>query len=219
MTVSRFAFRSTLARILAISLLTLAVPAGGATAASPHTLDPDSMLPPLNPHFAPYDCWETGGGSICMGEVHDAWPIEVMDWFTCDGRTIYASGSEDQKITRWHLPDGRATKTILNTSFPADVFSLSPTGSEPTVTLRSRFTKHYEYLEPGVRDSRVMRTTGASLIVTTSDGDVIAREVGWIEYAPGKEDEEITDYRGPKDLVEDFDGFVNRVCQHLLGED
>ena len=207
-------------RLIAVTgLFVLTMPTSGVGAASPHSVDPDSVSPPLNPHYAPYDCWVTGDGSICRGEVHDKFGWGVMDWFACDGQTIYFSGSEDQKITRWHDQDGNATKTILQTSFPGDVFSLSPTGDGPTVTLRSRFTKHYEYLVPGVRDSRVMRTTGASLIVTTSDGGVIAHEVGWIEFAPGKEDEEVTDFRGPKDLMDDFDGFVTAVCDHLLGAD
>jgi hypothetical protein len=139
-----------------------------------------------------------------------------MDWFECDGAAIYVAGRERQHITRWHDADGNATKTTLDTEF-VDVFSLDPAISDPSVTVRSRFTKHYDYLVPGVRDSRVMRQTGASLVATSSEGGVLARETGWIEFAPGQEDEVITDYRGQKDVVEDFDGFVERVCGALEG--
>ena len=44
---------------------------------------------------------------------------------------------------------------------------------------------------------------------------MLAHETGWIEFAPGLEDEVWTDYRGPKDLLEDFDGFVAEVCDAL----
>jgi hypothetical protein len=210
--------RSAMKAIMATSLLALLFPLGMVNAASPHTIDPASLSPTLNPLYAPYDCWTTGAGPICRGESDEQFSGEVMDWFDCDGQTIYVSGEANQKITRWHLPDGRATKTILTLAIPGDVFSLSPSGEGPTVTLRTRLTKHYEYLEAGVRDSRVMRSTGALLVVKASDGGVIAHEVGWVEYAPGKEDDEITDYRGPKDLLDDFDGFVGKVCDHLLDE-
>ena len=35
--------------------LVLAVPIGGVRAASPHTVDPATLSPALNPHYAPYD--------------------------------------------------------------------------------------------------------------------------------------------------------------------
>ena len=66
-----------------------------------------------------------------------------------------------------------------------------------------------------------MRQTGASLIARASaGGGVIAREAGWIEFEPGREEdlEAISDLRGPKDLLEDFDGFLDRLCEHLVGE-
>jgi hypothetical protein len=201
-------------RVLVAVGLVLAVPIGGVRAASPHTVDPATLSPALNPLYAPYDCWTTGSGSICQGDVQDAYGPFVMDGFDCDGQTIYDAGRERQHITRWHDADGNATKTILDTEFD-DVFSLDPAIADPSVSMRTRFTKHYDYLVPGDRDSRVMRQTGASLIAKSSDGGVIARETGWVEYAPGLEDEVITDLRGQHDLIDDFDGFVARVCDAL----
>lgn len=198
---------------LVAALLALTLPLSSMQASSPRVVDPDSLSPALNPHFAPYDCWEVGGGSICRGSVEESHEPSVMDWFTCDDQTIYVSSRERQQITRWHDADGNATNTILDTEF-VDVFSLDPTVADPSVTVFSRVTKHYDYLIPGDRDSRVMRQTGASF-VRSSEGGVIAREAGWIEYEPGLEDEVIADYRGPKDVVEDFDGFVEAVCAAL----
>ena len=139
-----------------------------------------------------------------------------MDWFECDGHTIYVTGTGHQEIVRWHDAEGRATKTILTVSFPGEVFTLSPTGDGPHVTLRTRTTFHYDYLEPGVRASRILRKTGAQLVVT-GGGRVIAQEVGWIEFEPGAEEEIIADYRGQQDVLDDFDGFVEDVCAVLLG--
>ena len=201
--------------VLLFGLFAFAATASGVGAASPHVVDPDSVSPELNPLYAPYDCWAVGGGSICQGEAQGSYGPEVFDGFDCDGASIYISGRERQHITRWHDADGNATKTILDSEF-VDTFSLDPGLADPSVTLRSRFTKHYEYLVPGVRDSRVMRQTGASLIAKSSDGGVLARETGWIQFAPGLEDEVWTDYRGPKDLLEDFDGFLTRMCGALI---
>jgi hypothetical protein len=199
-----------------LALFVFAMSATGVMASSPHVVDPDSVSPTLNPHYAPYDCWAVGDGSICQGEVQASYGPEVFDGFHCDGAVIYVSGRERQHITRWHDADGNATKTILDTEV-VDVFSLDPAMGDPSVTLRGRFTKHYEYLVPGVRDSRVMRQTGASLVAKSSDGGVLAHETGWIEFAPGLEEEVWTDYRGPKDLLEDFDGFLSEVCGALAG--
>ncbi len=201
-------------RALVIGLLALVVPLGGAQAASPHTVDPDSLSPALNPRFAPYDCWATGGGAICEGEIQGSYGPDPMDWFDCDGQTFYVSGRERQQITRWHDADGNATKTIVAIEFN-DVFSFDPGMADPSVSLHYRFTNHFDYLVPGDRDSRVLRQTGASIIVKSSEGGVIARETGWTEYEPGLENEVIADYRGQKDILEDFDGFVAGVCAAL----
>jgi hypothetical protein len=125
---------------------------------------------------------------------------------------MYGAGFERQHITRWHDADGNATKTILHTEL-YEYWGLQPDASDARVILRSQFTKHYEYLEPGVRDSRVMRKSGAQFIVKSADGKILARETGWIEFAPGLEDEVWTDYRGHQDLIEGgFDAFASGVC-------
>ena len=208
--------RRGVAGLVVAAALLLSVPAAG-LAASRHSVDPATVSPTLNPDFAPYTCWDTGGGPICKGVDRPSYTNEVMDWFTCDGQTIYVTGEGKASITRWHLPDGRATKTIITIAYPGDVFSLSPTGDGPTVTIRSHMTEHYEYLEPGVRGSRVMRLTGAAFVVTSPGVGLVAHETGWIQYAPGSEYEEVTDYRGPKDLMDNFDGFAAEVCEILTG--
>ena len=109
--------------------------------------------PALNPHYAPYDCWATGGGSICRGRC----PGVLRDrssWTgsTATAQTIYVSGRERQHISRWHDAGGNATKTILDTEI-VDVFSLESGNLGPEVSpLRSRFTKHYDYPVPGDRE-------------------------------------------------------------------
>ena len=204
--------------VVVLSVVASALPLGVVAAASPHVVDPDSVSPPLNPLYAPYDCWTAGTGITCQGDVVGTYGPELIDWFTCAGEDLWlVTGRERQHITRWHDADGNATKTTLQTEF-RDVFSLDPSGAGPTVTLYSRFTKHYDYPVPGDRATRVMRQTGASFIARASaGGGVLAHETGWVLYEPGLEDEVIADLRGPKDLLDDFDGFVERTCEHLLG--
>lgn len=202
---------------LIVVLAATAMPMGAVRAASPHVVDPDSMTPSLNPTYAPYDCWRAGNGVTCQGEVESTYGPDVMDWFECGGPTIWFSGRERQHITRWGDAEGRAVKTILDTEF-REVFSLDPSGAGPSITMFFRFTKHYDYPIPGDREARVMRQTGASVIARASDGGgVLAHETGWVEFEPGLDEDVVADVRGPKDLLDDFDGFVERACAHLLG--
>jgi hypothetical protein len=56
-------------------------------------------------------------------------------------------------MTRWRLPDGRATKTVVNLR-DRDTLSLSPSGDGPVVHLRASWNRHYDSV-PGDRSTRV----------------------------------------------------------------
>jgi hypothetical protein len=64
-------------------------------------------------------------------------------------------------MTRWHLPDGRATKTVVNLRY-RDTLSLSTSGDGPVVHLRAAWNRHYTYLVPGDRSTRVQGRRWAS---------------------------------------------------------
>ena len=84
---------------------------------------------------------------------------------TCDGNPVYVTGSASDRTTRWHLPDGRATKTISDESSD-DRMSLSPTGDGPSVSVRGHWNRHYTYPVPGDRSSRVLTELGAVYVAT-----------------------------------------------------
>src|SRR5215211_4604394 len=130
-------------RLVTMSISTtvlVALLAATAAAGSPHAVDPTTVTPPLNPSLT-WSCFDTATGPICQGTLEASYQNEPID-MTCDGSPVYVTGSGSDRTTRWHLPDGRATKTISNDSFE-DRLSLSSTGDGPTVSVRGHWNQHY----------------------------------------------------------------------------
>jgi hypothetical protein len=53
------------------------------------------MQPGLNQAFAPWDCWRTGAGIVCEGDLSISWSNEPS-FFACDGRQV--SGAVEVRI-------------------------------------------------------------------------------------------------------------------------
>lgn len=191
--------------------LLLAVPA--AQAAPAGTVDPALMVPTLNPDYAPYTCWEAGSGIICTGTDDIAYdePFGLQ----CDGQDVWLSGVGTSTIKRWHTADGRATRTQIFSSFPRDVFSLSPTGEGPSFVVRARFNSHYTYAVPGERSSRTLTETGALLLGRSgTGGPLLVHDAGAVRFATGNEDE-ITFSGGQHDFYDDMGSLDRAICDTL----
>jgi hypothetical protein len=199
---------------LALGLLAVGVGAAPASAAPPRAVDPATVTPTLNPDFAPWTCWRAGRGIICQGERLDSYENEAID-ISCDGQQVYVSGSGRQFMTRWHDAEGRATRTVVHLDYPADVFSLSPTGDGPSVTVRGHWNRHYVYPVPGDRSSRVLTEVGASYLVTVPREGIVGHDTGRLRFAPGQDFEVIDSSSGPHDTYDDFAGFIETVCRLL----
>jgi hypothetical protein len=198
-----------IASLTAVIFLSLAT---AALAASPRIVDPASVTPPLNPDFT-WSCFDTGAGPICQGTLQDAYANEPID-ITCDGDPVYVSGVQTERMTRWHLPDGRATKTVVGVHF-TERLSLSPSGDEPTVRVRSHWNRHYTYLVPGDRSTRVLTETGAEYLATAPGHGVVFKDVGLIRWTPGNEFDEVDVIHGQRDFHTDVAGVVESVCAVL----
>lgn len=187
--------------------------AATAAAKSPHAVDPATVTPPLNPDFT-WSCFATGSGPTCQGTWEHSYANEPID-MTCDGSPVYVSGTGSEHMTRWHLPDGRATKTIVNLSYPEDRLSLSPTGAGPSVIVRGHWNRHYTYPIPGDRSARVLTEVGAVYVATAPREGLVFHDVGLVRFQPGADFEGIDVMRGPHDLYEDFAAVEQAVCDQL----
>lgn len=187
--------------------------AATAAAKSPHAVDPATVTPPLNPDFT-WSCFATGSGPTCQGTWEHSYANEPID-MTCDGSPVYVSGTGSEHMTRWHLPDGRATKTIVNLSYPEDRLSLSPTGAGPSVIVRGHWNRHYTYPIPGDRSARVLTEVGAVYVATAPGEGLVFHDVGLVRFQPGADFEGIDVMRGPHDLYEDFAAVEQAVCGQL----
>ena len=196
-------------------LLTLAVLAPTAEAKSPHQVDPALMVPALNPAFAPWSCFETGVKITCQGSYEQTYANEPFG-LQCDGQEVYISGTARERMTRWQTAEGLATKTVVHLDFPGDVFSLSPTGEGPSLTISGHFNRHYTYLVPGDRDSRVLTEVGAIYLAKApGGGGLVLHDTGSVEFEPGAEFDVIASMKGVHDVYSD-PAIVDRVICDAL---
>ena len=116
-------------RMIAIALTVMlvgAMSAASVQAGSPlPPVDQSTLQPPLNPQFT-YKCWREHGGITCSGTFDPTYENEPIGIF-CDGHEVYITGGGHERLTRWHLADGRATRTIATLDYE-DHYTLSPTG-------------------------------------------------------------------------------------------
>jgi hypothetical protein len=187
-----------------------------AAAKSPHAVDPATLTPALNPDFAPWDCFEAGKGITCQGEFRPVYENEPIG-LQCQGQDVYISGQGREFMTRWHDAEGRATKTVAHLDYPADVFSLSPIGEGPSVTIRGHWNRHYDYLVPGDRSSRVMTEVGAIYLVNEPGAGIVLQDTGRVTFAPGEEFETITSQHGVHDVYDDPWVVGSVICDALTG--
>lgn len=205
---------SRLMRTLAlVSLLGLALP-GTTVAGVPDPVDQGTLQPPLNPSFS-YRCFRSGDGILCQGTFDPSWASEDTG-LACDDRPIYTTGGGHERLSRWHLADGRAIRTIVQLHYD-EVWSLSPSGTGPTVLVRGDWNRHYTYPNPGDRSTRVLTEVGSAWKVSATGRGVIAHDTGLIRYYPGLDFEDPAVTHGPKDSWTDFDGAIAKVCEVLEG--
>jgi hypothetical protein len=204
----------TTAAVIGLALAGALVPLAPAGATSPRVVDPATLTPALNPDFAPWSCFETGRGSTCQGEFHPTYENEPIG-LQCEGQDVYISGGGREFMTRWHDGQGRATKTVVHLDYPADVFSLSPTGEGPSVTIRGHFNRHYDYLVPGDRSSRVMTEVGAIYLVNDPGQGIVLQDVGPVTFAPGEEFETVTSQHGVHQVYDDPWAVGTVICAAL----
>lgn len=205
------------ARRVAVGVLALTalLPAAAGQAASPHQVDPALMTPTLNPNFAPWTCFEAGSGITCKGayaESYEGVPLGLE----CDGQEVYLSGTARERMTRWHTADGRATKTVVHLDYPADVFSLSPTGDGPSLTISGRFNRHYVYAVPGDLASRTLTEVGAIYLARAGrGGPLVLQDTGRVTFEPGADFEVVASSGGVHDAYSDPTAIDRAICDAL----
>jgi len=190
----------------AVSAAALVAATPVAVASSPHQVDQSTLQPALNPQFAPWSCFETGTGITCQGSYSASYsePIGLF----CDGQEVWITGTAREFMTRWHTADGLATKTVVHLDIPADVFSLSPAGDGPSLSVAGHFNRHYSYPVPGDRESRVLTEKG-QIYLATAGGRVVLKDVGTVEYEPGQEFESVSTTHGLHEFLQaDFDALI-----------
>lgn len=133
-------------RIFLIAAILAIVSLVGASAASAHTLvDPTTLTPPLKPFRI---CFQDGPWVKCdTSTPTTSYANQANTDFDLPCGTIYESGTITTNATRWYLNlllvERNAQEHIDGT------WSLSPTGSVPTVAFAQDNSWHETFLVPG----------------------------------------------------------------------
>ena len=183
-------------------------------AAQPRVVDPSTLVPALNPDFAPWTCLEAGQGIVCRGDADFSYEQEPIG-LACPAGDVVISGSGREHMTRWHTADGLATKTVVHLGYPADVFSLAGVVDGPSLTIRGHLNRHYDYLVPGDRDSRVMTEVGAIYVANQPGRGLVLQDTGPVTYAPGLEFEVVDSAHGIHDTLTDPALIDTLICEAL----
>jgi hypothetical protein len=206
--------KSTLALAIVVGAAVFA--ATPAEAKSPKVVDPSTVTPTLNPDFAPWNCFEAGAGVTCQGSYRPEYQNEPIG-LQCAGRDVLITGSGREFMTRWHTADGRATKTQVHLDYPSDRFSLSSDGTGPSLTVRGHFNRHYAYLVPGDKTSRVLTEVGAIYLVNAPGQGIVLHDTGSVTFKPGQDFEAIATIHGVHDVYEDPSAIDALICDALAG--
>lgn len=196
-----------------VILVAVLLTAPAAASKSPHVVDPAQVQPPLNPDFEPWSCFAAGSGVTCQGDFEASY--DGPSGFFCDGQEVWVSGNVRAFMTRWHTADGLATRTDVHLDDPADVFSLTPDGTGPTVTIRGHWNRHYVYLVPGDRDSRILTEVGAIWVVNQPGQGIVLHDTGPVTYELGADFEEIAVMHGIHEVSDDPAVVEQVICGGL----
>lgn len=195
--------------------LALLAPASPAAAANPHSVDPATVSPMLNPDFAPWSCWEAGRGITCQGGYTASYEGVGIGVF-CDGEEVVVAGTVRERMTRWHDAEGRATRTSVHTDVPADLLTLPSAGADGlVVTVVGHFNRHYRYPVPGQLSTRVLTEVGAIYLVRGPDGKLLLQDTGTVTFAPGRDFDVVDRMSGRHDFYADPSSLETAVCGAL----
>jgi hypothetical protein len=85
------------------------------------------------------------------------------------------------------------------------------------VTIRGHWNRHYDYLVPGDRSSRVLTEVGAVYLVNQPGQGMVLQDTGVVTFAPGEEFETITSQHGVHEVYDDPWVVGSVLCDALTG--
>jgi hypothetical protein len=203
-------------RVIAIVFSLVLLGAAGAApalAGTPPPVDQSTLQPPLNPNFT-YTCMRNHGGIVCRG-TYDPTYVNEPTGILCGSNEVYVTGGGHETLTRWHLADGRATRTVATLDYPKDLYTLSPTGGGRKAIGSGDWLRLYSYPNPGDKATRIFTEVGTMQRIADDGGHVFWLDRGVIRYVPGHEFETPAWTRGRIDSWNDSAGAEARLCAAL----
>ena len=202
----RPARRGRAAIFLAVGMVGLAT-SDVASAGRDDAVDPGLMQPALNDSFGPWECWRTGGGTVCDGARDLSW-AGAETGLVCDGAMVYSTGTDSRTQRRFGDESGLALRTLQHVDI-RETLSLSADGTGPTLRGLAHFQEHFEYPIPGDLSSRTDTYTGVDVHITGPGVGLVVHDVGLKTFDI---DDNVLAAHGPHPILEDFEGTFAQIC-------
>lgn len=166
--------------LIAMAVLVVAG-APPALAGRTDTVSPSLMQPPLNPTFAPWECWRAGHQIVCEGSKTETYTGWEVDFLACDVGTIYATGTFTATARRVGDAEGRALRTAFRDRY-VEYFGTDPSGADPVLRSIGRSQHAFVYGVPGDTSSVSEILSGLQISVTGPGVGVVLHDVGTVAW-------------------------------------
>jgi len=202
--------------LLVITIVGLALSGPQAAfAGKTSTVDPALMQPPLNPTFAPWDCWRAGDRIICEGAMTETYAGLEVDFLACDAGPAYSAGTVTSVARRVGDVDGRALITTFRDSY-VEWFTADPGGSGPRLRSAGNVRHIFEYAVAGDPSTVSVSTIGVEIRVTGQGVGLLMHDVGVRTW---DSDGNLLKAAGSHISFESFMESHSRICSALGLED
>jgi len=161
--------------LIAICALGLGGP-GAVVAGKTHTVDPAGMQPALNPAFD-WDCWQTGGGTVCEASRSESYEGLEVDFLACAGGPVFSSGTYSVDARRVGDADGLALSTTFRDSY-VEWFTADPDGYGLRLRSTGQRKTVFTYADAGDPDTVSLSIIGVDIRVAGPGLGVLMKDVG-----------------------------------------
>jgi len=175
------------------------------------TVDPALMQPPLNPTFAPWECWRAGDSIICEGSDTGTYNGLEVDFLACDGGPVFSAGTYSASARRVGDADGLALTTTFRDSY-VEWFSANPDGSGIRLRSTGQRKNVFTYSDPGNPETVSLSTIGVDIRVTGPGLGVLMQDVG---HTTWNSDGNLVKSAGSHITEESFAESHAKICEAL----
>lgn len=180
-------------------------------------VDPALMQPPLDPSFAPWECWRAADTIICGGSKSESYEGLEVDFLSCGAGPIYSEGIVTSTARRVGDAEGRALETSFRDRYE-ETFSSNPDGSNPLLRSIGRLQHDFTYGIAGDPSTVSETLAGMGISVTGPGFGVVMHDVGTVAWDGNGELLRFGGVHPPAFSEEEWQETHDRICSVFESE-